>query len=100
MITMKLPPFCGPMSDMGRTQACGRVGFVYSLHSRADEIERARARLPRCRSERRRANLAAWIADAEADQVRFAEAVEGKVCTHAEPVEIANMEDALPACTC
>src|SRR3954452_21727915 len=63
--TEDLPAYCGPLTDMNRTQRCRRNAVVYSLHTQLDEITRERARQPRIRNEWKARNLAGWIGFAE-----------------------------------
>lgn len=101
---IQLPPICGPLSDMGRSQPCTRAGRAYAHHADAAEIRWDLDRLTRLRSAWRRENLARSCDERVQRLARYIELfnAENLPCTHPEGERrtITNFEDALPGCTC
>lgn len=97
-----LPAYCGPLTDMGRDQRCGRAAWVYQLHSDLVNITDARRRQTRLRNDMYARNLAGWVAFAERQLAHFL-GLPAPACgcgdyAFAEPTR--DTEAALPACSC
>lgn len=105
--TIEIPDYCGPLSDLNRSQECKRAGGVYAVRQWRNSIDVEIGRLSKLRgkyADRRRANLQAWIDREEALFARHAPRMVAELpeCTHSEHDRrvITSTEDAMPDCTC